>query len=63
MRVTTERARCVGSGQCVLLSPEVFNQDDDGLVTVLREEPGEGLREQVLEAADLCPSRTIRVHD
>ncbi|MFF5854531.1 ferredoxin [Streptomyces sp. NPDC012751] len=62
MRVTTERDRCVGSGQCAMLSPEVFDQDDDGLVTVVREEPAEDLRTQVLQAADLCPSRAIRVH-
>ncbi|WP_318205425.1 ferredoxin [Streptomyces sp. SCL15-4] len=62
MRVTTERDRCVGSGQCALLSPEVFDQDADGLVTVLREEPAEDLREQVAQAAELCPSRSIRVH-
>ncbi|MFI0809384.1 ferredoxin [Streptomyces echinatus] len=63
MRVTTERDRCVGSGQCALLSPEVFDQDDEGLVVVLVEEPAEAQREEVLRAADLCPARTIRVHD
>ncbi|WP_405445285.1 ferredoxin [Streptomyces achromogenes] len=63
MRVSAERDRCVGSGQCALLSPEVFDQDADGLVTLLSEEPAEELREQVAQAADLCPSRSIRVHN
>ncbi|WP_181797635.1 ferredoxin [Streptomyces sp. WELS2] len=62
MRVFAERDRCVGSGQCALLSPEVFDQDADGLVTLVNEEPAEELREQVVRAADLCPSRSIRVH-
>lgn len=62
MRVITERDRCVGSGQCALLSPQVFDQDDDGLVVVLVEEPAESLRSGVAQAADLCPSRSIRVH-
>ncbi|MFJ9822038.1 ferredoxin [Streptomyces sp. NPDC101151] len=62
MRVTAERDRCVGSGQCVLLSPEVFDQDDDGLVVVLREEPSGEFREEIHQAADLCPSRSIRLH-
>ncbi|MFF9024668.1 ferredoxin [Streptomyces eurythermus] len=62
MRVSAERDRCVGSGQCALLSPEVFDQDADGLVTLLSEEPAEELRAQVAQAADLCPSRSIRVH-
>ncbi|GGY07157.1 ferredoxin [Streptomyces minutiscleroticus] len=63
MRVTTETDRCVGAGQCALLSPEVFDQDDDGIVVVLQPEPAEELREDVRQAEDLCPARTIRVLD
>ncbi|MGW3465895.1 ferredoxin [Streptomyces olivaceoviridis] len=63
MRVTADRDRCVGSGQCAMLSPEVFDQDDDGLVLVLREVPAADLHEEVHRAADLCPARSIRVRD
>ncbi|MFF1465171.1 ferredoxin [Streptomyces sp. NPDC058330] len=63
MRVTTDRDRCVGSGQCAMLSPDVFDQDDEGLVLVLRERPAAELLEDVHRAADLCPSRTIHVTD
>ncbi|KMS82893.1 ferredoxin [Streptomyces regensis] len=63
MRVTADRDRCVGSGQCAMLSPEVFDQDDDGLVLVLREVPGADLHEEVHRAADLCPAQSLRVHD
>ncbi|KUN27854.1 ferredoxin [Streptomyces corchorusii] len=63
MRVTADRDRCVGSGQCAMLSPEVFDQDDDGLVLVLREVPGADLHEEVHRAADLCPARSIQVQD
>lgn len=62
MRVSAERDRCVGSGQCAMLSPDVFDQGDDGLVLVLREEPSDSLRAEVLQAAELCPSRSIQVH-
>ncbi|MEW2289747.1 ferredoxin [Streptomyces sp. NPDC047841] len=62
MRVTADRDRCVGSGQCAMLSPEVFDQDDDGLVLVLREEPAADHHESVHQAADLCPAQSIRVH-
>lgn len=61
MRVSAERDRCVGSGQCAMLSPEVFDQDDDGLVLVLQEEPPEELRGEVLQATDLCPARSLHV--
>ncbi|MGW2464956.1 ferredoxin, partial [Streptomyces sp. NPDC001761] len=58
MRVTADRDRCVGSGQCAMLSPEVFDQDDDGLVLVLREVPAADLAEEVHQAADLCPAQS-----
>ncbi|WP_335936453.1 ferredoxin [Streptomyces sp. PTD5-9] len=63
MRVTTDYDRCVGSGQCAMFSPEVFDQDDDGLVLVLQDEPAAPLHDSVRRAADLCPSRSIQVHD
>ncbi|MFI5973405.1 ferredoxin [Streptomyces sp. NPDC051452] len=63
MRVTADRDRCVGAGQCTLLSPEVFDQDDDGLVVVLRDEPAEDLHDEVHQAIDLCPSRSLRLAD
>jgi ferredoxin len=33
MRVSVDRGRCCGSGNCVMTAPEVFDQDDaEGLV-------------------------------
>ncbi len=61
MRVTTDRDRCVGAGQCAMLSPEVFDQDDDGLVVVLQEKPAAELLEDVHRAVELCPSQSIHV--
>jgi ferredoxin len=60
MRVVTDTARCVGSGQCVLTEPAVFDQsDDDGTVVVLMEHvEGEQLT-AVEEAVDMCPSQAI----
>ncbi len=60
MRVVTDTARCVGSGQCVLTEPAVFDQsDDDGTVVVLVEHvEGERLK-AVEDAVDMCPSQAI----
>ncbi|GAA3181435.1 MULTISPECIES: ferredoxin [Streptomyces] len=63
MRVTVDSERCVGAGQCALNAPEVFDQDDDGIVTLLVQEPGAADAEGVLAAADLCPSGSITVHE
>jgi ferredoxin len=61
MRVTADRDRCTGSGQCVSLVPEVFDQDDEGIVTLLEPAPAEGDRELVSEAASNCPVQAIRI--
>ena len=60
MRITANRDVCVSGGMCVLTAPEVFDQDEeDGLVTVLAPDPPEELRERVIEAVRLCPSRAL----
>jgi len=64
LKVTVDRERCVGSGQCALNLPEVFDQDDaDGIVILLTDRPAESLRERVLEAELLCPAMAIRTEE
>lgn len=60
VRVSVERPRCVGAGVCKLTAPEVFDQDEDGVVTVLIEAPEGELGEAALEAGHLCPSGAVR---
>lgn len=36
MKVHVDLPACVGSGQCVLAAPEVFDQDDEGIAVLLR---------------------------
>ncbi|MDF3288078.1 MULTISPECIES: ferredoxin [Streptomyces] len=60
MRIQADREVCVGSGQCVLTEPAVFDQsDDDGRVRLLAERPGPEYAKTVREAVDLCPSRAL----
>jgi ferredoxin len=63
MRVTVDRDKCVGAGQCVLVAPETFDQDDDGIVALLTEAPPRERRAAVEEAARLCPALAISVTD
>ncbi|MFF0333383.1 ferredoxin [Streptomyces fimicarius] len=59
-RVGVERGRCVGAGQCVLAAPAVFDQDEqDGLVLVLDEEPAASQSEAVHHAVWVCPSGAL----
>ena len=64
MHVEVDPPKCVTSGQCVMIAPEVFDQDDEGIVRLLDAEPAPELREAVSEAAAICPAAVIRlVHE
>ena len=39
MAVVVQRDSCVGAGQCALVAPDVFDQDDDGIVLLLQDDP------------------------
>ena len=42
VKVHIDQDKCVGAGQCVFASPDVFDQrEEDGIVVLLIEEPDE----------------------
>ena len=60
MRVVTDTSRCVGSGQCVLTEPAVFDQsDDDGTVALLTEHVEGDQLKAADEAVNMCPSQAL----
>jgi ferredoxin len=62
MKVVVEFDRCELHGDCVLAAPEVFDiDDDDEVVSLLNDEPGEELRAKVEEAVRNCPVSAIRL--
>jgi ferredoxin len=61
VKVDTET--CVGAGQCVLSAPDVFDQDDDGIVRLLDARPGEPAMNGAREATERCPSQSITVRE
>ncbi|MQA97540.1 MAG: ferredoxin [Streptosporangiales bacterium] len=64
MRVNADRDVCIGSGQCVLSEPRVFDQsDEDGLVLLLAADPPADTAEGVRRAVTLCPSGALSVED
>jgi ferredoxin len=64
MKVTVDYDLCEGHGQCVMAAPGVFHLPDGAdEVVVLEERPAEALREQVGEAAALCPVLAILLED
>lgn len=62
MRVSVDTDSCVASGQCVLLAPETFDQnEDDGTVVLVAEEPPAGEQDAVRQAELTCPAAAIRL--
>ncbi|HEV7979083.1 ferredoxin [Amycolatopsis sp.] len=62
MRISIDTDRCVGAGQCVLSAPDVFDQNDDGLVIVLATEPADSDGKAVRQAQEICPSQAITLN-
>ncbi len=59
MGITIDTDRCIGAAMCVLHAPEVFTQDEDGVVELL---PGgaEAVDHPLVEeAAQACPVQAI----
>jgi ferredoxin len=55
-RLEVDRERCVGSGTCEMLAPDVFEVGDDGIVVVLRPEADDGA---VHDAVQQCPTQAL----
>ena len=64
MKVTADQDKCVSSGQCVLNAGEVFDQrDDDGVVTLLTDDPPVEQADNVRKAAAACPALAIDIEE
>lgn len=61
MKVTADREMCIGAGNCVFAAPDVFDQDDEGLVRLLVDPPADHQAEAVHAAAHACPAQVITV--
>jgi ferredoxin len=64
MKVSVEADKCVAAGHCVLAAAEIFDQDEeDGVVIVLDDEPAPEHHAAVHKAAQLCPAAAIRLSE
>ncbi|MGC4788316.1 ferredoxin [Micromonospora sp. DT178] len=61
MNITVSAGSCIGSGQCALSAPDVFDQDDDGVVVLVDGRPAEAFHDLVYEAAMRCPVQAISI--
>ena len=63
MLIVVDRDVCIGSGNCVMTLPAVFDQDDDGVVVLDDPSPDQATEDAVQAAARRCPSGAITVLD
>jgi ferredoxin len=61
VQVTLEVDKCIGSGSCEMLAPEVFEVGSDGLVKLLDASPGSEMETKTRAAEDSCPTQAISV--
>ena len=62
-RIEVDRERCVGSGTCEMLAPDLFEVGDDGIVAVLRPEPDGADVEAAEDAVQACPTSALDLVD
>jgi len=56
LKIAADREQCIGSGNCVFVAPDVFDQDEDQAHVLLRtSSPPEDLRGQINDAIIGCP--------
>ncbi len=61
MRIVFEVDKCIGSGNCEMLAPDVFEVREDMVCNVLIEEPGPELAEDAEMAVEACPTRALKI--
>jgi len=61
MRIKVDTGVCVGSGQCVLAEPAVFDQGEDGIVVLLSDQPEGEAATRARTAVEVCPARALSI--
>jgi ferredoxin len=62
LRIKIYPEKCIGAGHCVGCAPEIFTQnDEDGVVILIAEDPPPDRYESARSAARLCPTSAIEI--
>ncbi len=59
MKLKVDKDKCIGCGQCVSISSNVYDFDDDGLAKVIEEPISSENKEDAKTAMESCPTNAI----
>jgi ferredoxin len=59
MRLHIDLNRCIGSGSCEDIRPDIFEVGDDGVVHLVTDQFTEADRQDLLNAVHQCPTRAL----
>ena len=63
MRVVVDFDACQSHAVCMAAAPEIFSINDEGLLDILIETPGEELRSKLEQAVAVCPTQAISIEN
>jgi len=61
MKVIVDFDLCEANAVCMDTAPEIFRVDENDMLHILIEHPGENLRKKLEEAVRLCPRQAISI--
>lgn len=61
MKLIADRDACIASGNCMMISEELFDADDDGVVILRTVDVPEGEEDHAREAVKVCPASVLRL--
>jgi ferredoxin len=61
MKLIADRDACIASGNCMMVSEELFDADDDGVVVLRTDDVPEGEEDHAREAVKICPASVLRL--
>ena len=63
MKISIDKARCVGNARCAAVAPGLYPLDDDGYIVVETIDVPAGAENLARRGARACPERIIHVED
>jgi ferredoxin len=61
MKLIADRDACIASGNCMMVSEELFDADDDGVVILRTTDVPPAEEDHAREAVKICPASVLRL--